>query len=57
MEVQQHLGLHQEKCHQQIKGSDLFPLFSIGEGDMQGTGPVLSSPVKKKKNNHNLQAR
>lgn len=49
MEVQQHLGLHQEKCHQQIEGSDLFPLFSIGEGDMQGTGPVLSSPVKKKK--------
>lgn len=37
MEVQQHLGLHQEKCHQQIEGSDLFPLFSIG------------SPVKKKK--------
>lgn len=56
MEGQQHLGLHQEKCHQQIKGSDPFPLLSIGEGDIQGTGPVLSSLVKKKKK-HSLQAR
>jgi len=45
-EGQLYLGLHQEKCNQQIEGGDSAPLFCFHETPPRVLHPVLQPPTE-----------